>query len=185
MNSLEHSIPFLYGSTATPFCLTEEKNPQNTHRWVVYVRGIGGEDLSKYISHIEFILHESFQNPKRKITKPPFEVSESGWGEFEIIIKIFCIDQPEDAFFVLTHYLQLYDKRRNPFTKEEELGELKIVRSEFYDEIVLITPSLSDNNIKEEFTADDENMKKFYQSENKTLKKIQNLIDKQNKNLKK
>jgi transcription initiation factor IIF auxiliary subunit len=29
------------------------------------------------------------------ITKPPYEVNESGWGEFEITIKIFFMDPQE------------------------------------------------------------------------------------------
>lgn len=29
------------------------------------------------------------------VTKPPYEVNESGWGEFEIQIKIFFMDQAE------------------------------------------------------------------------------------------
>ena len=29
------------------------------------------------------------------VTKPPYEVNESGWGEFEIQIKIFFMDQSE------------------------------------------------------------------------------------------
>ena len=28
-------------------------------------------------------------------TKPPYEITETGWGEFEIIIKIFFIDPNE------------------------------------------------------------------------------------------
>ena len=29
------------------------------------------------------------------ITKPPYEVSETGWGEFEVVIKIFFVDSAE------------------------------------------------------------------------------------------
>ena len=29
------------------------------------------------------------------VTKPPYEVNESGWGEFEIQIKIFFMDPAE------------------------------------------------------------------------------------------
>lgn len=29
------------------------------------------------------------------VTKPPYEITETGWGEFEIIIKIFFIDPNE------------------------------------------------------------------------------------------
>lgn len=36
------------------------------------------------------------------VTKPPYEITETGWGEFEIIIKIFFIDpneRPVSTFF--------------------------------------------------------------------------------------
>ena len=29
------------------------------------------------------------------LTKPPYEVSETGWGEFEVVIKIFFVDTAE------------------------------------------------------------------------------------------
>lgn len=29
------------------------------------------------------------------VTNPPYEITETGWGEFEIIIKIFFIDPNE------------------------------------------------------------------------------------------
>ena len=28
-------------------------------------------------------------------TKPPYEVSETGWGEFEVVIKVFFLDSSE------------------------------------------------------------------------------------------
>ena len=33
--------------------------------------------------------------------KPPYEVSETGWGEFEIIIKIYFVDPTERP---VSHY---------------------------------------------------------------------------------
>lgn len=33
--------------------------------------------------------------PSAVVTKPPYEITETGWGEFEIIIKIFFIDPNE------------------------------------------------------------------------------------------
>lgn len=32
------------------------------------------------------MLHESFQNPKRDVEVPPYELTEVGWGEFDIIV---------------------------------------------------------------------------------------------------
>ena len=33
-----------------------------------------------------FQLHPSFDNPMREYTHPPYEVTETGWGEFEIAV---------------------------------------------------------------------------------------------------
>lgn len=47
------------------------------------------------------------------VTKPPYEITETGWGEFEIIIKIFFIDPNErpvssfpNALFYTSDYLE-------------------------------------------------------------------------------
>lgn len=45
--------------------------------------------MSAYVKKVQFKLHESYANQTRIVTKPPYEVTETGWGEFEMIIKIF------------------------------------------------------------------------------------------------
>jgi YEATS domain-containing protein 4 len=39
-------------------------------------------------TQVTFQLHETFATPNRLIAAPPFEVWESGWGEFEIIVHV-------------------------------------------------------------------------------------------------
>lgn len=34
------------------------------------------------------MLHESFQNPKRDVEFPPYELTEVGWGEFDIVVTV-------------------------------------------------------------------------------------------------
>ena len=61
--------------------------------------------------------------------KPPFEVTETGWGEFNIGIRIFFIDEtlpPVD----IVHPLKLYA------ANQSTLNEKKPVVHEFYDELV-------------------------------------------------
>ncbi len=60
-----------------------------SHKWTVYVRGANNEDLGVVIKRVVFQLHPSFSNPTRTVEGPPFELSEAGWGEFEIGITIF------------------------------------------------------------------------------------------------
>lgn len=59
-----------------------------SHKWTVYVRGATNEDLSVVVKRAVFQLHSSFNNPTRVVESPPFELSESGWGEFEIAITL-------------------------------------------------------------------------------------------------
>jgi YEATS domain-containing protein 4 len=100
--SPSYTGPFLFGRV-TKQCwnngIGKRAEDQNSHRWVVYVRGVNGEDQSYFIKEVAFHLHPSFKNPIRSkrankkykilaVAHYPFEVHESGWGEFEIMIKI-------------------------------------------------------------------------------------------------
>jgi len=51
--------------------------------------------MSTYVKKVHFKLHESYNNPNRIVTKPPYELTETGWGEFEIVIKIYFHDPNE------------------------------------------------------------------------------------------
>lgn len=39
-------------------------------------------------SQVTFVLHESFTTPKRDVEFPPYELTEVGWGEFDIIVTV-------------------------------------------------------------------------------------------------
>ena len=45
--------------------------------------------MSAYVKKVNFKLHDSYSNSNRTVTKPPYEVTETGWGEFEIVIKVY------------------------------------------------------------------------------------------------
>lgn len=85
--------PIVYGSVA--HYLPEKRPDGRTHRWTVFVKPYHNEDLSVFIKKIHFKLHDSYGNCNRMVTKMPYEVSETGWGEFEIVIKIYFYDQNE------------------------------------------------------------------------------------------
>lgn len=106
---------------------------QPTHRWVIYVRSPNDENISEYIEKVSFSLHSSFAEPVRTVTKPPFEVTENGWGEFEAMIRIFFKDPSQEPVDI-HHVLRLYH------TKDVIANAKKPVVSEFYDEIVFTDP---------------------------------------------
>jgi YEATS domain-containing protein 4 len=101
MNDVSIHCPIAYGSIA--FWLGKKAEETQTHRWTLFVRGpngkaliptssapllasrfcYSGEDISYFVSKVVFFLHESFAQPVRTVTEPPFELSENGWGEFD------------------------------------------------------------------------------------------------------
>lgn len=98
----------VYGNRAV---LLPQKNEKgHTHRWTVsicifnhsnlinsfqcFIRPYDkDEDLSAYIRKVQFRLHESYANSVRMVEKPPFELTETGWGEFDIQVfnKIYIL----------------------------------------------------------------------------------------------
>ena len=132
MNKTSVSFPIVYGSTAFPLKKVEE---YNTHKWTLYIRGPNHEDLSSAIAKVIFHLHPSFAQPVREFTKPPYEVTERGWGEFDVTIRVFWRDDKEKPL-VLTTPLKLY---ATPGVTDIKDGEPVI--HETYDEIVFTDPS--------------------------------------------
>ncbi|XP_065865212.1 transcription initiation factor TFIID subunit 14b-like isoform X2 [Euphorbia lathyris] len=131
---LEISIPIVYGNIS--FWLGKKANEYQSHKWTVYVRGATNEDISMVIKRVVFQLHSSFNNPTRVIDSPPFELSESGWGEFEIAITLYFHSDVCDKPLNLYHHLKLY-----PEDESGPMSTKKPVVVESYDEIVFPEPS--------------------------------------------
>ncbi len=76
------------------------------------------------------------------IEKPPFEVTETGWGEFDLIIKIHFNPVSGEKPLTLYHHLKLHpyeeDELGNPWPKQ------KPVTSYSYDEVVSSCPPASE-----------------------------------------
>ncbi|VDP15496.1 unnamed protein product, partial [Soboliphyme baturini] len=125
--------PIIYGSTATFFGKKREED-NRTHSWSLYVRPYYKEDMSLYVRKVVFKLHESYTNPTRSkliliVLEPPYEIHETGWGEFEAVIKIFFHDTNERHVNIY-HIIRLFDT--DPLVMS---GQKSLVR-EMYDEIV-------------------------------------------------
>lgn len=124
----------MYGNIS--FWLGKKANEYQSHKWTVYVRGATNEDLGVVIKRAVFQLHSSFNNPTRVIESPPFELSECGWGEFEIAITLFFHSDVCDKPLNLFHHLKLY-----PEDESGPMSTKKPVVVESYDEIVFPEPS--------------------------------------------
>ncbi|PIA17333.1 yeats-domain-containing protein [Coemansia reversa NRRL 1564] len=51
--------------------------------------------LLPYVKEVEFILHESFDNPHQIVRRPPFRVEKVGWGEFDLLIIVHFVNCSE------------------------------------------------------------------------------------------
>jgi len=100
-----------------------------THEWKVYLRGPGNSDVSAFVRHVIFHLHPSFALPERVISDPPFEVTEVGWGDFDIQTVVHFHDPRIPAFRTSIH-LQL-----NPFGRSKERNPFDPVYNEFYETV--------------------------------------------------
>ncbi|CAD7081419.1 unnamed protein product [Hermetia illucens] len=132
--------PIVYGNIARSFGKKREEDG-HTHQWTVYVKPYYNEDMSAYVKKVHFKLHESYANPNRIVTKPPYEVTETGWGEFEVVIKIYFHD-PIERPVTLYHILKLF---QSPVVEPESSLSLadskKGLVSEAYEEIVFQEPT--------------------------------------------
>ena len=120
--------PVAYGSIA--FRL-KKGSEFHTHEWTLFVRGPRGEDVSYFLDKVVFKLHPSFARPIREVTKPPFEVTEQGWGEFEAAIRLHFKD-PTERPVELAHVVKLY--AGNQAASEDP------VSVQIYDEVVFSEP---------------------------------------------
>ncbi|PSN32407.1 YEATS domain-containing protein 4 [Blattella germanica] len=126
--------PIVYGNIARYFGKKREEDG-HTHQWTVYVKPYHNEDMSTYVRKVHFKLHESYADLNRVVEKPPYEVTETGWGEFEIVIKIYFHDLNERPV-TLYHILKLFQ------SGPDAMQGKKTLVSEFYEEIVFQEPTV-------------------------------------------
>ncbi|KAG9049510.1 NuA4 histone H4 acetyltransferase complex and the SWR1 complex subunit [Tulasnella sp. UAMH 9824] len=112
--------PVVYGNTALPITpeTREDAPAEHTHRWTVALRSaaspddgstVGGrDDISYFVKRVAFKLHETYPNPNRIVEKPPFEVTETGWGEFEVQIRVTFVSEANEKPISFHHHLKLH-----------------------------------------------------------------------------
>ena len=101
--------PIIFGSEAYFLDPKERTTADLTHSWRCYVKV-----APALVKSVQFRLHESFANPYITILQPPFEISEQGWGEFTINIKITLFN---DEKITTSHHLTLHGPT-NPVINE-------------------------------------------------------------------
>ncbi len=99
---------FIYGS-AQNIKATNTSQPsakKGYYDWTVFIQSDASTLNS--IEHVEYLLHSTFTNPQVSSydRKSNFSYSTSGWGEFEIKIKVVFKDKNKGALY-MTHWLVL------------------------------------------------------------------------------
>jgi YEATS domain-containing protein 4 len=130
----------VFGSRAHPFTPKDKPSDtpaDHTHRWTIFVQGVNGEDISYWLKKVQFKLHETYAHNVRSIEKPPFEISETGWGEFEIQIKLYFVPESNEKPQTLWHSLKLHPYGPDAEGMKERGDD---VISQNYEEIIFNEP---------------------------------------------
>lgn len=140
IKTLSVTRPIIYGNTAKKFGEVRPPNApaEHTHLWTIFVRGPQNEDISYIIKKVVFKLHDTYPNATRTIEAPPFELTETGWGEFEINVKIHFVDEANEKMVSFYHHLRLhpyYNIKSEPQQPNDEISSI------FYDELVFNEPN--------------------------------------------
>jgi YEATS domain-containing protein 4 len=132
--------PFIYGTEAIPFDPENRPKgapPDHTHKWKVFVRGINNEDISYWLRKVQFKLHDTYANSVRMIESPPFEVEETGWGEFEIAIKFYFAPESTEKPQQIWHGLKLHPYHGDI---EAQKKNRSMISSVCYEEVLFNEP---------------------------------------------
>ncbi|CAJ0633447.1 6691_t:CDS:2 [Entrophospora sp. SA101] len=82
---------------------------------------------------------ESDHTHKWTVSNPPFEITETGWGEFELSIKLQFVPESGEKHVTLYHNLRLH-----PYEEDGSISTAnknKPVQSFLYDELVFTDPT--------------------------------------------
>ena len=134
----------VYGSKAVLLPTDTSKRPPNTppdhtHQWTVYVRGVDDADITHWLRKVQFKLHETYaQSQRMKEAPDQFEVTETGWGEFEIGIKLFFPPESGEKSQSIYHQLKLHH-----FGEDKEAAKERgdPVISQLYEEVIFNEPA--------------------------------------------
>lgn len=76
-----------------------------THKWNLFLRSGDERNIDKVVQKVVFNLHETFLNPTRICTQPPYCVKENGYGQFEFPIDIYFNGTNEK--YALNYFIEL------------------------------------------------------------------------------
>ncbi|CAB60849.2 YEATS domain-containing protein [Caenorhabditis elegans] len=104
-----HIVEVIVGHSSTR--LPENNENGHTHKWTLFVKP-GNRDYdefpdNKLIQKVKFEIHESFAQPVRFVTKPPFKITETGFASFTTLVTIF-LNLPNEKPRTIPYELTLF-----------------------------------------------------------------------------
>ncbi|KAK5170299.1 NuA4 histone H4 acetyltransferase complex and the SWR1 complex subunit [Saxophila tyrrhenica] len=136
--------PFIIGNTAhvLPHPSFPNPPPAHTKAWTVYVRPLPhGPDLTTWLKKVQFKLHHTYADASRTIEAPgPFEVTETGYGEFGVEIRLYFAPEAGEKAIYREHYLVLA-----PYGTEEQkvvMERENVVRAERLEIVEFNEPTM-------------------------------------------
>lgn len=118
---------FIIGNEAHVLPYANYANPPpdgHTKGWKVYVRPLpNGPDMTSWLKKVQFKLHHTYNDASRTIEAPgPFEVMETGYGEFAVEIRLYFAQESGEKAVYREHYLCLapYGSERQKAQQEEK-----------------------------------------------------------------
>ncbi|CAI4065108.1 hypothetical protein SUVZ_08G2420 [Saccharomyces uvarum] len=110
---MDHSIETTFRVKTQQVIIPEQKIEENEvplRRWqmeLIMLDAKGNEVEAAIISKCIYHLHPSFKKPRRRLNSSPFLIKETGWGEFNLQIECFFID--DAGKFIIEHDLAFED----------------------------------------------------------------------------
>ena len=124
----------------------------HTKRWTVYVRQPEGDPaLTTWLNKVQFKIFNTYENPLRTCENPPFEVTETGWGGFNIDIRLHFQPISGEKAQYRQHFLQLEKYGDEKQQAQQEASGC--VRSEFLEVVQFNEPTEA---LLEALTAEDQ-----------------------------
>ncbi len=87
----------------------DDRDDMSTHKWMLYVRGDKDHpDVSDVVDKVRFLIHQSYHpNNSVDVTKPPFQLTRRGWGEFTARVQLFFKNDSFNKPVSILHDLKL------------------------------------------------------------------------------
>ena len=104
----------------------------------------GDPDIRAWLNKVSFKIFNTYENPLRMVEKPPFEVTETGWGGFNIDIRLHFQPISGEKAQYRQHFLQLEKYGDDKMQAEQERSGC--VRSEFLEVVQFKTSLLLERN---------------------------------------